>query len=97
MCGSVYGYPASKVSLGPPGHSARLTKRRGMCGSVYGYPASKVSLGPPGHSARLTKEGGCVDLSMDTLHLKYPLVLLVTLLALQKKGDVWICLWIPCI
>ena len=44
-----------------------------MCGSVYGYPASKVSLGPPGHSARLTKEGGCVDLSMDTLHPKVSL------------------------
>ena len=27
------------------------------------------------HPARLIKEGGCVDLSMDTLHLKYPLVL----------------------
>ena len=27
------------------------------------------------HPARLKKEGGCVDLSMDTLHLKYPLVL----------------------
>ena len=27
------------------------------------------------HHARLIKEGGCVDLSMDTLHLKYPFVL----------------------
>ena len=27
------------------------------------------------HPARLLKEGGCVDLSMDTLHLNYPLVL----------------------
>ena len=27
------------------------------------------------HPAYLIKEGGCVDLSMDTLHLKYPLVL----------------------
>ena len=25
------------------------------------------------HPARLIKEGVCVDLSMDTLHLKYPL------------------------
>ena len=27
------------------------------------------------HPARLIKEGGCVDLSVDTLHLKDPLVL----------------------
>ena len=27
------------------------------------------------HPARLIKEGGCVDLSVDTLHLIYPLVL----------------------
>ena len=27
------------------------------------------------HHARLIKEWGCVDLSMNTLHLKYPLVL----------------------
>ena len=27
------------------------------------------------YPARLIKEGGCVVLSMDTLHLKYPLVL----------------------
>ena len=27
------------------------------------------------HPARLIKEGGCVDLSMDTMHLKDPLVL----------------------
>ena len=27
------------------------------------------------HPARLIKEWGCVDLSMVTLHLKYPLVL----------------------
>ena len=27
------------------------------------------------HSARLTKEGGCVDLSMDTVHLDDPLIL----------------------
>ena len=27
------------------------------------------------HTARLIKDGGCVDLSMDTLHLKYPLIL----------------------
>ena len=27
------------------------------------------------NSVRLIKGGGCVDLSMDTLHLKYPLVL----------------------
>ena len=27
------------------------------------------------HPARLVKEGGCVDLYMDTLHLKDPLVL----------------------
>ena len=38
-------------------------------------------LAPPGnskllwHPARLINEWGCVDLSMDTLHLKYPLVL----------------------
>ena len=30
---------------------------------------------PVWYPARLIKEGGCVDLSMDTLHLKYPLVL----------------------
>ena len=30
----------------------------------------------PGNPACLIKEGGCVDLSMDTMHLKYPLVLL---------------------
>ena len=28
-----------------------------------------------GHPSDLIKEGGCVDLSMDTLHLKNPLVL----------------------
>ena len=28
------------------------------------------------HPARLIKEGGCVDLCMDTMHLKDPLVLL---------------------
>ena len=28
------------------------------------------------HPAHLIKEWGCVDLLMDTLHLKYPLVLL---------------------
>ena len=27
------------------------------------------------HPTRLIKEGGCVDMSMDTSHLKYPLVL----------------------
>ena len=27
------------------------------------------------HPARLIKEGGCVDLSLDTLHLKWPLFL----------------------
>ena len=30
------------------------------------------------HPARLIKEGGCVDLSMDTLHLKDPLVFFVS-------------------
>ena len=30
------------------------------------------------HRARLIKEGGCVDLSMDTLHLNFPLVLFVS-------------------
>ena len=29
------------------------------------------------HPVRLIKEGGCVDLSMDTQHLKYSLVVLV--------------------
>ena len=28
-----------------------------------------------GNPVRLIKEGGCVDLSMETLHLKYSLVL----------------------
>ena len=27
------------------------------------------------HTARLIKEGGCVDLSMDNMHLKDPLVI----------------------
>ena len=27
------------------------------------------------HPTRIMKEGGCVDLSMDTMHLKDPLVL----------------------
>ena len=30
------------------------------------------------HPARLIKEGGCVDLSMDTLRLNLPLVLFVS-------------------
>ena len=34
------------------------------------------------HPARLIKEGGCVDLSVDTMHLKDPLILFLDLKAL---------------
>ena len=39
------------------------------------WPARPVELKVVLSPARLIKEGGCVDLSMDTLHLRYPLVL----------------------
>ena len=49
-------------------HGARLM----VCNSSWHLPGIPKLVW---HPARLINEGGCVDLSMDTLHLKYPLVL----------------------
>ena len=42
-----------------------------VCFSEWHLPGSPKLVW---HSARLIKEGGCVDQSMDTLHLKYSLI-----------------------
>ena len=54
-------------------HSPLLSPARSTPNGVqYEFAPPRPEAG--GHPARPIKEKGCGDLSMDTLHLKYPLV-----------------------
>ena len=45
----------------------------------------------------LSNEGAHIIVCNSSWHLPGKPKLMATLLALEEKGDVWICLWIPCI